>query len=44
MEDVTNKLLVFGREKIPANVKNEAYEKIKAQLENDPAYKDFINA
>ena len=44
MDEVTNKLLEFGRAKIPESVKNKAYEKIKQQLENDPAYKDFIKA
>ena len=38
MEDVTNKLLNFGRDKIPIEVKNKAYEEIKKQLENDKAY------
>ena len=44
MDDVTNKLLAFGRDKIPSSVKDDAYQEIKNQLESDPAYKRFIEA
>ena len=44
MEEVTNKLLAYGRDKIPSNVKDDAYKQIKDFLENDPAYIHFINA
>ena len=44
MEEVTNKLLAYGRERIPARVKDDAYQAIKKQLESDRAYIDFINA
>ena len=43
MEEITTKLIEFGKEKIPAEVKNNAYNRIKDQLEKDKAYTDFIN-
>ena len=44
MEDVTNKLLDYGRKRIPDNIKDDAYKQIKEFLESQDAYKDFINA
>ena len=43
MDEITSKLIEFGKDKIPSDVKNNAYNKIKAQLEKDPAYTSFIN-
>ena len=43
MDEITTKLINYGKDKIPADVKNNAYNEIKKQLENDDAYKAFIN-
>ena len=43
MDHITTKLIEFGKEKIPAEVKNNAYNRIKEHLEKDIAYTTFIN-
>ena len=43
MDKITTRLIEYGKGKIPADVKNNAYNRIKEHLENDAAYKAFIN-
>ena len=43
MDKITTRLIEYGKGKIPADVKNNAYSRIKEHLENDGAYKAFIN-
>ena len=43
MDEITSKLIEYGKEKIPADVKNNAYTRIKEHLEKDQAYTTFIN-
>ncbi len=42
MDEITSKLIEFGKDKIPSDVKSNAYNKIKLHLEKDPAYISFI--
>ena len=43
MDEITTKLINYGKEKIPGDVKDNAYKQIKKYLEDDDAYKSFIN-
>ena len=43
MDQITTKLIEFGKDKIPTEVKNNAYNEIKNFLEKQKAYTDFIN-
>ena len=43
MDQITSKLIEFGKDKIPTEVKNNAYNEIKNFLEKQKAYTDFIN-
>ena len=43
MDEITTKLIEYGKEKIPSDVKNNAYIRIKEHLEKDLAYTTFIN-
>ena len=43
MDKITNSLIEYGKGKIPEDVKSNAYKRIKDALENDGAYKAFIN-
>ena len=42
MDQITTQLMNSGRDKIPKDVKDLAYNRIKDFLERDDAYKNFI--
>ena len=43
MEDITNNLINYGKDRIPTNVKDNAYKQIKEFLEDNVSYKAFIS-
>ena len=42
MDQITTQLMNSGRDKIPQQVKDHAYNRIKTFLENEQAYQNFI--
>ena len=42
MEDITTNLINYGKDRIPPNVKDNAYKQIKEFLESNDSYQAFI--